>query len=110
MIYIRVKYTMQHEENKKNQKNPASSIFGKWANKTWTHTRKRPTVSLTGCPEVRFDIELPQYIDSCSRDTLSQENLKNLYHVMSSKTNQPWCLFPMHFLPLITFVKVETVW
>lgn len=29
MIYIRVKYTMQHEESKKNQKNPASSIFGK---------------------------------------------------------------------------------
>lgn len=52
------------------------SIFGKWANKTWTHTCKRPLLSLAGCPEVSLDIELPQYTDTCSIDMLSQENIK----------------------------------
>lgn len=39
MIYIRVKYTMQHGQTVKKEKTPASQ-FGKWANETWTDTRK----------------------------------------------------------------------
>lgn len=60
---------MQNGEKEKKQKPCKSILYLASEPLKPGHTRKRPALSLTGCPEVSFDIELPQYVNSCSIET-----------------------------------------
>lgn len=90
MIYIRVKNTTQHEDNEEKQKTlQVDSIFGKGANKPGHTPVIDQHMSLTGCPEVSFNITSTVHRLLPSGDMLSLYTLKILYHIMSSNTNQP---------------------
>lgn len=51
---------MQNGEKEKKQKPCKSILYLASEPLKPGHTRKRLALSLTGCPEVSFDIELPQ--------------------------------------------------
>lgn len=77
MIYIQVKYTMQHGKTVKKEKTPASQ-FGKWANETWTNTRKWLELSVRRLSWGQFfDIKFHSTL-TLALYMLSKENLKHL--------------------------------
>lgn len=64
MLYIRVKYTMKHEEEirfwQENQLKPGQKEKS---------AREEEALDFRGCPEVSVDIILLQHSDSCSIET-----------------------------------------
>lgn len=74
---------MQHEKKRRRNKNPCKSIQYLAIEPIKPgHTCERPLSPPTGCPEVSFATELPQYVVACSPEmSHPPENLKNLYHI-----------------------------
>lgn len=97
------------KKEKKQKPLQVDSIFGNWANKTWTHTPARDhcrpqQAVLRSVLPLNFHSTLTLALQ---RRATPRRTLKTYTTFMSSKTNQPWCLY---FQCILTSAHLHGGW